>query len=84
MFVLFCSHACRHTFDSENPSPLLPYHSLLAQVRTHLITLISQSLPFINFTKQVVDAIFRPSKPDLPDLDYHSHGLADILKSSIR
>ena len=84
----------RRTFDSEEQRSLGPYHSLLAQVTrvtsNHCALVCVQKLRYYPvlgpscFILQVVDGIFNPSKPDLPDLEYHSHGLADILKSGFR
>lgn len=37
--------------------------------------------PYQPLLSQVMEAIVSPARPDLPDLTYHSYGLADILKS---
>eukprot|EP00731_Ephydatia_muelleri_P024838 Em0016g1109a len=37
--------------------------------------------PYQPLLTQVMEAIFNPARPDLPDLTHHSYGLADMLKS---
>ena len=58
-----------------------PYQPLLTQVGVSLQVVYSSNLFVL---VKVMEALFNPVRPDLPDLTYHSYGLADILKSGFR